>query len=282
MMAMRLALMLLVSVCTWAQLKVDIHPVVGRASDRLKEAQRTLRVAQQLPLRGAEAPEELAVLEEVQEVYHKNFRPEIGSRPRVGVVTEKGNDVLVAKWVAPSPSPFSELIVWDAPDSTSFIFKLPSGSWSRDAAIRSTFEGLLSSAESDGRRLGPQAVYLDVARDAQTKRWIGAGGLMLPVPPLQLHTGPLNWIDLWETATASYLCAKFSACLGYGIPWYLRYIPERFPPLETRAKEWTTQRILDELDCQPERASRGGINDWIGGYDRRDRVLAKVNETRGS
>src|SRR5271154_4687518 len=110
MMAMRLALMLLVSACAWAQLKVDIHPVVGRPSDRLKEAQRTLRVTQQLPLRGADAPEELAVLEEVQKVYHKNFQPEISSGPRVGVVTEKGNDVLVAKWAAPSPSPFSELV----------------------------------------------------------------------------------------------------------------------------------------------------------------------------
>jgi len=56
----RLAASLAMATSCWAQLPVDIHHVAGRASDRLKETERRLYVAQHSVLREAKAPEEIA------------------------------------------------------------------------------------------------------------------------------------------------------------------------------------------------------------------------------
>jgi hypothetical protein len=215
----RFLLLSMCAACAWAQLKVEIHPVTGRASDRLKEAERVLQIAQRSALREASAPEELAVVEAIEKNYRLNFVPEIDSPPRITTLTDRDEDILIATWHAP------DLIVWDTPESTSFIFTLPAGSWSNEAQIRSTFEKL-ALPQTNG-------VSLDVARDAQTKRWIGAGALRISHPPFQFDTGPLNSVDLWETANASYLCVKFSAMVAHEPP-NMRWIPERFPPLEMR------------------------------------------------
>src|ERR1700730_2270192 len=95
---MRLALMSMFAACAWAQLKFDIHPVTGRASDRLKETQRVLRVARQSAWRDASAPEERAVVEALARVYRAHFLPEIAPEPKIATLTEKGVDILVAKW----------------------------------------------------------------------------------------------------------------------------------------------------------------------------------------
>ena len=274
---MRLVLMSMFAVCAWAQLKFDIHPVVGRASDRLKDTQRVLQVAHQSVWRDARKPEELAIVDGVAKTYRAHFLPELGSAPRIATLTEKGQDILVARWTAASDSPYSELIVWDTPESTSFIFKLPGHSWSSDPAIRSTFESMLPFPGADVWPPRPKGVALNIARDAQTQRWIGAGALLITSAPRQFDVGSMNWIDLWETATASYPCATFSQYATYEYPHSMR-IPERFPPLESRVEKWTKQRILDELSREPEHLDPthplNGVQIWERA-DKRDRVLAR-------
>jgi hypothetical protein len=253
---MRLALLSMFAACAWAQLRIDIHPVTGRASDQLKETERILRIAQRSPFRVAGAPEELAIVEAIVKTYRLHFLPEIDSAPRIATVTDKGNDILVARWAA------SDLIVWDTPENTSFIFKLPAHSWSSESAIRSTFEKL-ALPRTNG-------VTLNVARDAQTQQWIGAGGLLIKYPPYQFDLGAMNSIDLWETTGASYLCVTFSAWTTRGPPNML-WFPERFPPLETRVGRWTKKRLLDELS--PAGAATRARSLWSG--IERDRVLAR-------
>jgi hypothetical protein len=111
--------------CLWAQqapaqLEFDIHPVTGRASDRLLETQRRLRVAQQSSWRVVKAPEERAALDATLETYGVHFQPEIDSDPKIATLTYKGDDILVARWTATRGSTaFSELIVRDTPYDTS-------------------------------------------------------------------------------------------------------------------------------------------------------------------
>jgi hypothetical protein len=266
---MRVALLSLFAACASAQLKFDIHPVIGRASDRLKETRRFLRIAQQSSMRDAAAPEEFALVEAIVRDYRLSFLPEINSVPKIATLTDRGSDILIASW------PASNLIVWDSPDSMSFVFKLPPHRWSSDAAIRSTFEKL-ALPRTNG-------VTLNVASDAQTKRRIGAGELLIPRPPYQFDTGPLNWVDLWETADASYLCVTFSN-FGIDKPFAMRWIPERFPPLEKRVRQWTKQQILDELNClEPVNSDSTHPQNSLGQWDRkdqRDRVLARELMTR--
>jgi hypothetical protein len=243
---MRLALLSMFAACGWAQLTFEIHPVTGRASDRLKEAERILRVAQRSPLRDAAAPEELAVLEGIGKTYRLNFLPGIDSVPRIATLTDKGKDILIARWTSDEDA-FSELIVWDTPEDTSFIFKLPAHSWSSDAAIRGTFEKLLPAPDNKRWPHPASGVVLNVAKDVQTRQWIGAGGLRILLPPRDFDIGSGNSVDLWETTTANYLCVTFSPFITFGYPWKLRWTPERFPPLETRVGGWTKKRLLDEL-----------------------------------
>ena len=273
-MAMRLALMSMLAVCAWAQLRFDIRPVTGRASDRLKETQRVLRVAQQSAWRDSNAPEESAVIEVLVKTYRSHFLPEISPEPRIATLTEKGNDILVTKWIGTGP--YSELIVWDTPESTSFIFKLPRQSWSSDSAIRATFEALLPVPGADVWPSRPKGVTLNIARDAQTGQLIAEGGLLIGYPPYQFDVGPMNWLDLWETESSSYLSATFSMWATKEYPHSLRSIPERFPPLESRVAQWSKKRILDELSREPEPKVH-----WIAARfawerdDLRDRVLAR-------
>jgi hypothetical protein len=248
-MVMRFAIILVIVACSWGQPRIDIHPISGKASDRLKETERRLRTAQQSSLRDARAEEELAVVEAVARIYREQFQPQISSEPRIATLTEKGNDILVARWTASGDqSPFSELIVWDTPQDTSFIFRLPRRSWSNDAAIRSTFERLLLPARSDGRTPPAKGVTLNIARDPYTQQWIGAGGLLVTYFPRQFEVGYMNWLDLWETTSASYLSATFSLYATSYYPSNMRLIAERFPPLASRVRRWSKQRIIGELD----------------------------------
>ena len=118
-MAIRLVLLLVLGTCSWAQLKFDIRPVVGRASDRLLDIQRDLQVARQSVWREAKAQEERAVLEAVVQTYRLHFQTPIDSLTRIATLTDKGQDILVARWVATGSNAFTELIAWDTPSSTS-------------------------------------------------------------------------------------------------------------------------------------------------------------------
>lgn len=246
-MPLRLAFIFALATCSWAQIKVDIHPVSGQASDRLEETERHWGTAQHLSWRAAKSEEELAVVKAITAIYNDHFQPQITSQPPIATLTEKGDDILVARWTfSASTSSFSELIVWDTPANTSFIFRLPPHSWSNNAAIQSSFERLLLPPRSDGRTPPAQGVKLNLARDARTRQSIGAGGLLVNYGPRQFDLGFLSWIDLWETTAASYLSAGFSRHVTR-FPPNMRSIAERFPPLQTRAAQWSKQRILDAL-----------------------------------
>jgi hypothetical protein len=271
---MRLALMSMFAACAWAQLKFDIHPVTGRAPDRLKETQRVLRVTRQAAWRDANAPEERAVVEALAKVYRVHFLSEITPKPKIATLTEKGVDILAARWIGAGP--YSELIVWDTPESTSFIFKLPGQSWSSDSAIQATFETLLPVPGAGGKPTRARGVTLNITRDAQTHQWFGTGGLLIGYAPTQRDLGFMNWIDLWETAASSYLCASFNLYATPGYPFSMRSIPERFPPLESRVTNWSKKRILDELSREPELKDRARNTEFAWERDdRRDRVLAR-------
>jgi hypothetical protein len=165
---MRLVLLALIAACSWGQVRIEITPVTGRASDRLKEAQRRLQRVQQLVWREIRAPEERAVVEEARNSYRGFFLPEIGSEPRIATLTEDGIDILVARWTMPGDGiGGSELTVWDTPEVTYFIFRLPRASWSSDAAIRATFEKLVH-ARPGTRTKVEFDVNANVARDPQT------------------------------------------------------------------------------------------------------------------
>jgi hypothetical protein len=261
---MRLILFMCLVAGVWAQPTVEIHHVIGRASDRLTEAEHRWRTAQRAAWRGIETPEEKDVVSAVTELYRGLFQPELGSAPKIVTLTDKGQDILVARWTAKdSQGWFSELIVWDTPNQTSFIFRLPRGSWSSDAQIRSSFERLLLPPTADGRSPAAKGVTVNVAKDAYTGRWIGAGGFPNKPIPRQIDIGLLNWLDLWQSADSSYLAAGFRQFDTPGFRWEMRSIAERFPPLESRVGNWSTRRILDEL-------GHGGFD-----ADRRDRILAK-------
>lgn len=181
---MRSALILVIATCGWAQPRVEIHQVSGRASERLQEVVRRWRVAQQRSWRDAKAPEEQSVVAAVTKTYDQHFQPDLRSPPRIATLTEKGQDILVARWaVSGRPGSFSELIVWDTPTDTSFIFRLPRASWSGDPSIRSSFERLLLSPRLDGETPPAAGVTLNVARDPSTQKWIGAGGCSLTTRP---------------------------------------------------------------------------------------------------
>jgi hypothetical protein len=271
---MRLALMSMFAACAWAQLKFDIRTEVGRAPDRLKETQRVLRVAEQCAWRDAKAPEERAVVEALAKVYRVHFLPEISPEPKIATLTEKGVDILVARWIGTGA--YSELIAWDTPETTSFIFKLPTRSWPSDSAIRATFETLLPIPRPDGGQTRAMGVKLTMARDALTHNWIGTGGLLIGYAPRQWDLGFMNWIDLWETAASSYLCTTFNMFAAPGYPLTMRSIPERFPPLESRVTNWSKKRILEELsrDPEPKDHPRTARFAWERD-DMRDRVLTR-------
>jgi hypothetical protein len=149
---MRLALLMATVACGLAQQRIDIHPVTGGASDRLKEAERRWRIAQHSSWRDASTSEEVAVAGAATKFYNELFQPELRSPPRITTLTERGQDILIGKWaVSGGQSSFLELIVWDTPQGTSFIFRLPPSRWSSDPAIRLSFERLLLPARSDGK-----------------------------------------------------------------------------------------------------------------------------------
>jgi hypothetical protein len=59
---MRFARLMATVVCGLAQQRVDIHLVSGRASDRLKEAERRWQTARHSSWRDASTAEEIAVV----------------------------------------------------------------------------------------------------------------------------------------------------------------------------------------------------------------------------
>lgn len=261
-MVMRIAVISIMVACSWAQPRIDIHPISGQASSRLKETERRLQTAERSSWRDARTQEELNVTGAVVRIYREHFQPQISSEPRIATLVEKGNDILVARWTSSGDqSAFSELIVWDTPRDTSFIFQLPRRSWSSDSAIRSAFERLLLPARLDGRTPPAKGLTLNLARDPRTQLSIGAGGLLVDYGPRQFDVGLLNWLDLWDTTTASYLSVSFSLYATPGFPSNMRSIAERFPPLQSRVGQWSKKRLLDEL-------GRGGTVE-------RDRVVAR-------
>ena len=176
---MRIAITFLFATCSWAQLTIDLHQVSGLPSDRLKEAQRRVQKVQDISWRPPEKEEELAVMKEVGQIARTYFRP-WSEPPQIGTFTEKGNDILVARWAAPGGgSAISELIVWDTPQDTTFLFGLPAGSWSSDSSVQSTFERLLLPTRPDARTPPAQGVTLNMARNAETHQRIGAGVLVV-------------------------------------------------------------------------------------------------------
>ncbi len=210
-------------------------------------------------------PEERAVVEAVTGGYREHFQPVIGSEPKIATLTDGGKDILVARWTTPGgQSALPELTVWDTPENTYYIFRLPPGSWSSSTAIRSTFEKLLLPSIPDGKKPRATGVVLEIARNPLTGRWAGSGGLQIDYPPTQFDFGLMNWLDLWETPAASYVSAAFNKHdFAFRFPENMRWIAERFPPLESRVGQWGKKRILDEL-------SPGGVAERD-----RDRVLAR-------
>lgn len=257
---MRLAVILMITTCSWSQVRIDIFPVSGRSSDRLKAAEQRLRTTQQLSWRGPRSEEEVTVAKAVASLYRLYFQPEINSEPRIATLTEKGEDILVARWTPSGMTLLREVTVWDTPENTSFIFRLPVHSWSSDASIRSTFERLLLPGRSN-QPWSVTSVSLNLARDAFTNEWIGAGGLRVSYPPRQFDVGYMNWLDFWQTTEASYLSVGFSQFATPGYPSSLRRIAERFPPLQVRVSQWSKKQILDGLGS--------------GGGEERDLVLAQ-------
>lgn len=262
---MRQVLFVLIVTCALAQADVDIRRVSGRASDRLKEAERRWRTAQQRSWRDPISPEELAVVAAVTKIYSELFQPELRSAPRIATLTEKGQDILLARWtLSGDKNRISDLIVWDTPQGTSFIFRLAPGSWSVDPAIRSSFERLLLPPRSDGETPPAKGATVNIARDPYTKHWVGAGGILMNYGPRQFDVGLMNWFDLWETNAASFLAVTFSQFATPGFPSNMRSIGERFPSLESRVGQWSKEQLLNEL------AHSGGFES-----SGRDRVMAK-------
>ncbi len=240
----RITMVLALATCAWAQLRIETHHLTARASKRLVEAQRRLGMARRSSWRPAKSEAERGVVDAVISLYRSRFQPPIGSEARIVTLVEGGNDILAARWAGSDRSQFQELIVWDTPWATSFIFRLPDHRWANDAAIQRTFENLLVPAH-------PPAplpdVVLTLARDPHTGLRIGAGGLNIPSIPRQFETGNGNWLDLWETATASYLSVTFRCQHTPGFPTGMKEIAERFPPLEVRAQQWTKPHLIREI-----------------------------------
>jgi hypothetical protein len=181
---MRVLPFMCIAASAWVQPTVEIQHVTGRASDRLTEAERYWRTAQKATWRDIKTPEERDVVGAVTGTYRGVFQSELRSAPKIVTLTEKGQDILVARWTAQdSQRWFSELIVWGTPNQTYFIFRLPRGSWSSDAQIRSSFERLLLPPTADGRTPPAKGVTVNIAKDSYTGRWIGAGGFLIAYPP---------------------------------------------------------------------------------------------------
>jgi hypothetical protein len=101
--------------------------------------------------------------------YHELFQPELRVAPRIATLTERGPDILVGRWTVPSDQGrFSELIVWETPQGTSFIFRFPRRSWSGDSAIRSAFQRLLLPARPDGKTPPAKGVTVNITRPVHT------------------------------------------------------------------------------------------------------------------
>lgn len=261
---MRFALFTWMAIGILAQPVVEIRHVTGGASSRLTEAERWWRTAQHAAWREARAPEEREMVTAVTAIYREVFQPEIGPEPKIVTLTEKGQDILAVRWTGrDSMSPFSEMIAWDTPNQTSFIFRLPPGRWSSGVQIQSTFEQLLLPPATDGHTPPATGVTVNIARDPRDGRWIGAGGFLIKYAPRQFDFGSLNWFDLWQSADGSYLAAGFHEFQTFASPRNMRGIAERFPPLEARVGSWSKGRILEEL-------GHGGVFEAL-----RDSILAR-------
>jgi hypothetical protein len=261
-MIVRFAILLTIAACSWAQPKIEIHDVPGQASDRLKETGRRLQILRKSPWRSMSAAEEFALAQPVAKLYRANLLPEINSEPQIATFTDRGSDILLARWTAMDErSLFPELLVWDTPTDTSFIFRLAAGSWSTDASITSTFGRLLLPAIPDERPLSAEGIVLNIGFDPHTQQRTGFGTFLERPIPRQMAVEPFARLDLWVTTTANFLSVSFSTRATPDFPPNMRGIAERFPPLESRVVEWTTRHILDDLRAVGERG--------------RDRVLAR-------
>ncbi|HYZ84640.1 MAG TPA: hypothetical protein VE621_09565, partial [Bryobacteraceae bacterium] len=79
-----------------------------------------------LKWRDASTPDETALVEAALKQYQEHFQPELRSAPNIATLTVKGEDLLVAHWTPQGTEAFySELILWDTPRETSFLFRLP-------------------------------------------------------------------------------------------------------------------------------------------------------------
>jgi hypothetical protein len=265
---MRAALFAIMVASALAQPGVDIRHESGVFPDTLREAEGRWLKAHGT-WRNATSPEDRAVTAAIATTFNEYFQPQLDMPSGIETLTESGKDILVARWTASREMTiFSEMIAWDTPDRTTFLFRLHHGVWSSNSAIQSFFERLLRAPRADRRIPVIKSVQLNVGVDPNGQRRIGSGALVLNTIPRQFARGPDASFYLWDAKDASYLSMTLQEYITLDYPADMRRIGERFPPLTERAKQWSKQRLIDELTP--------------GGFDAmdRDRILTAELLTR--
>jgi hypothetical protein len=259
---MRIAIFALLVASGLAQPRLEIQHVSGPAASRLREAEGWWSTAHR-PWRTGSRPEEREVVTGIITTFNEYFQPDLDPAPKIATLTEAGKDILAARWVPGHREIFTELIVWDTPDRTTFLFRLRHGAWSSEAVIQTSLDSLLRTLKADHHPPLVTGVRLDIINDPKTQQWVGSGLLLMNTIPRPFSNGPDSWFYIWDTADASFLAITFNWYRTTGYPPNMREIGERFPPLTERARQWNKQRLIDEL--------------VPGGFDAmsRDRILTK-------
>jgi hypothetical protein len=239
---MRAALCLLFGASAFAQLNIEVTPTTGRAPERLKEAQRRLNLAGRTALTAPAGEDESAALDTALRTLKTNFLPALNSESRIATIVKESGDILTARASVADPDGAIPVTIWDTPQDTAFIFTLPRHCWSSGDSLKATLNRLFRPS-TDAPIFVLTKVMVSTATDPLTHQQIGTGGLLYAGAPRQFDPGPLNWLDFWETASASYLSATF---VKFSLS--IKHVPERFPSLAARAATWTKEHILEVLN----------------------------------
>jgi hypothetical protein len=189
------------------------------------------------------SPEDI-VLRAGREAILHSFTVQLPDRPERAFAFEdnRNGDTLVAKWNINTDFAAAAWL-WDAPLMTGVIFELDPRV-AEPAHLAELLNRLLR-----WENLGIRKVTVSPAPALRNERWIDTDVDVVPT-----ERG-LYSASIWcvRGANSAFLGVFLSKTMLGGYPFWAAYIPERFPPLETRLKGASKDFLLKELGHEFER-----------------------------
>jgi hypothetical protein len=190
------------------------------------------------------------VVDAARKVHADYFRCRLGEKIVTKLAPIKGEPILAARWPQGCGPEVSEVFLWDESWFTTYYLRLRGELLDDPAQLAGVVTDLLWWHDMPGAphtRVPLRSVAFPIFRDPVSHAAVSRGVPRVAMIPRQFDVGMAASTWLHQDSKFLWLSVSLGKFYLDQYPREMSFVPERFPPLRVRIRNWSTERIRDEL-----------------------------------